>query len=140
MGPGENGGYRLFVDDKVVVDNWERATAILNFATLSLDQGSKHKVRLEYFRRNAWGPKRVSFGVLPISEAVNPVAKTIASQADIVLLFPGFTDGIESEGGDRTFRLPPGQDELILEIVAANKKTVVVLTAGGNVDMAPWID
>src|SRR5438270_6901177 len=114
LGPGENGGYRLFVDDKVVVDNWERATAILNFATLSLDQGSKHKVRLEYFRRNAWGPKRVSFGVLPISEAVNPVAKTIASQADIVLLFLGFTDGIESEGGDRTFRLPSGQDELIL--------------------------
>jgi len=140
LGPGENGGYRLFVDNKLVVDNWERATAILNFATLSLDEGSKHNVRLEYFRRRAWGPKRVSFGVLPVSEAVIPLAKTLASQADVVLLFPGFTDGIESEGGDRTFQLPPGQDELIKEIAAANKKTVLVLTAGGNVDMAPWVD
>ena len=140
LGPGENGGYRLFVDDKLVVDNWERVTAILNFATLDLQQGSKHKIRFEYYRRNAWGPKRVELGVLPASEAVNPEAKQIAAQADVVLLFPGFDPTIESEGGDRTFRLPPGQDELIREITAANKKTVVVLTAGGNVDMAPWID
>ena len=140
LGPGENGGYRLFVDDKLVVDNWERATAILNFATLQLEQGSRHQVRLEYYRRSGWGPKRVSFGVLPASEAVNPEAKTIAAQADVVLLFPGFADTIESEAGDRTFRLPPGQDELIKEIVAANKKTVVVLTAGGNADMTAWID
>jgi beta-glucosidase len=140
LGPGENGGWRLFVDDKLVANNWERATAILNFATLPLEQGSKHKVRLEYFRKNAWGPKRVSFGVLPAADAVNPEAKLIASQADVVLLFPGFDASIESEGGDRTFRLPPGQDELIKEITAANKKTIVVLTAGGNVDMQPWID
>ncbi|HVH87811.1 MAG TPA: glycoside hydrolase family 3 C-terminal domain-containing protein [Terriglobales bacterium] len=140
LGPGENGGWRLFVDEKPVADNWERATAILNFGTLSLEQGSKHKVRLEYYRRNAWGPKRVSLGVLPTSEAVDPAAKQIASSADAVLLFPGFDATIETEGGGRTFRLPPGQDELIKEITAANKKTIVVLTAGGNVDMAPWID
>lgn len=140
LGPGENGGYRLYVDDKLVADNWERATAILNFDTLNLAQGSKHKVRLEYYRRQAWGPKRVSFGVLPAAEAVNPEAKAMAAQADVVLLFPGFIDSIETEGGDRTFRLPPGQDELIKEISAANKKTIVVLTAGGNVDMLPWID
>jgi beta-glucosidase len=140
LGPGENGGYRLYVDDKTVADNWERATAILNFGTLTLEPGSKHKIRLEYYRHNAWGPKRVLLGVLPASEAVDPEAKQMASTADVVLLFPGFDSTIETEGGDRTFRLPPGQDELIKEITGANKKTVVVLTAGGNVDMAPWID
>ena len=64
----------------------------------------------------------------------------MAAQADVVLLFPGFADTIESEAGDRTFRLPPGQDELIKEIAAANKKSIVVLTAGGNADMTAWID
>ena len=140
LGPGENGGYRLFVDDKLVVNNWDRVTAVLNFVTLNLEQGSKHKVRLEYYRHQAWGPKRVSFGVLPQTEAVDLDAKAIAEQADVVLLFPGFESTIETESGDRTFRLPPGQDELIKEISAANKKTIVVLTAGGNVDMLPWID
>lgn len=140
LGPGENGGFRLFVDDKLVVDNWERATAILNFATESLQKDSKHKVRLEYYRRNAWGPKRVLFGVLPEAEAVDAQAREMAKQADVAVVFPGFDSTIETEGGDRTFLLPPGQDELIKEIAGVNKKTVVVLTAGGNVGMRAWID
>jgi beta-glucosidase len=140
LGPGENGGFRLFVDDKLAVDNWERATAILNYSILTLEKGSKHKVRLEYYRRNAWGPKRVLFGVLPVAEAVDAQAKEIARQADVALVFPGFDSTIESEGGDRTFLLPPGQDELVKEIAQANKKTIVVLTAGGNVGMRLWLD
>ena len=140
QGPGENGGYRLFVDDKLVVDNWERVTAILNFATEPLEKGSKHKIRFEYYRRNAWGPKRVFFGVLPVSEAVDPQAKEIASKADAAIVFAGFDNTIETEGGDRTFLLPPGQDALIKEIAAANKKTIVVLTAGGNVGMQAWLE
>jgi beta-glucosidase len=67
-------------------------------------------------------------------------AKAIASQADAAVVFIGFDSTIESEGADRTFRLPPGQDELVREIMAANKKTIVVLTAGGGADMAAWVD
>ncbi len=139
-GPGGNGGYRVYVDDKLVIDNWERATALLNFATVSLDVGSKHKIRLEYFRNSEWGPSRLAFGVLPQSEAVEADAKTIASQADAAVVFIGFDSTIEGEGSDRTFRLPPGQDELVREIMAANKKTIVVLTAGGGADMSAWVD
>src|SRR5262249_23465339 len=46
----------------------------------------------------------------------------------------------ESEGADRTFGLPPGQDELIREIAAVNRNIVVVITSGGGVDMNTWID
>ena len=46
----------------------------------------------------------------------------------------------EGESGDRTFRLPPGQDELINQIAAANKNTIVVVTSGGGVDMTRWVD
>ena len=52
----------------------------------------------------------------------------------------GFDPESESEGADRTFRLPPGQNELIQEMSAANKNTIVLLTSGGNVDMTEWID
>ena len=45
-----------------------------------------------------------------------------------------------AEGSDRTFGLPGGQDELIRQISAVNKNVIVVLTAGGNVDMTRWID
>ena len=52
----------------------------------------------------------------------------------------GFDPETESEGADRTFRLPPGQDELIQEMAAANKNTIVVMTSGGSVDMNAWVD
>lgn len=41
---------------------------------------------------------------------------------------------------DRPFPLPFGPDELIREISAANRNTIVAITSGGNVDVAPWIE
>ncbi len=56
------------------------------------------------------------------------------------MLAVGFDPSTEGESGDRTFRLPPGQDELIKQIAAANKNTIVVVTSGGGVDMTSWVD
>ncbi len=36
--------------------------------------------------------------------------------------------------------MPLGQDELIQEMGAANKNTIVVMTSGGSVDMNAWLD
>jgi len=52
----------------------------------------------------------------------------------------GFDPSSEGEGFDRTFRLPGGQDAFIQQVAAINKNVIVVLTAGGNVDMTRWID
>ena len=38
------------------------------------------------------------------------------------------------------FVLPPGQDDLINQIAAINKNTVVVVTSGGGIDMNAWVD
>ena len=56
------------------------------------------------------------------------------------MLAVGFDPSTEGESADRTFRLPPGQDELINQIAAANKNTIVVVTSGGGVDMTRWVD
>ena len=63
----------------------------------------------------------------------------MAAKADVIVP-PGFDADSEAESADRTFRLPLGQDELIKEVSAANKNTVVVMTSGGSVDMNPWLD
>jgi beta-glucosidase len=71
---------------------------------------------------------------------VSDEAKKLAAKADVVLVAAGFDQDTESEGADRTFYLPPGQDELIQEMTAVNKKTIVVITSGGSVDMLRWVD
>jgi beta-glucosidase len=64
----------------------------------------------------------------------------LASHADAVVLAVGFDASSEGESGDRTFHLPPGQDELINQIAAVNRNTIVVMTSGGGVDMTAWVD
>ena len=64
----------------------------------------------------------------------------MAAKADIVIVAAGFDANSESEGADRTFSLPFGQDELIRELAAINKNTIVTVTSGGNVDPEGWLD
>ena len=71
----------------------------------------------------------------PIQTAVD-----LAAQADVALVVAGLTREWESEGFDRVdMRLPGEQDELIRRVAAANRRTVVVMTAGGAVDMNAWL-
>jgi beta-glucosidase len=137
--PGENVRYRLFVDDKIVLNSWEHSTAVVNYATTSLEAGP-HKIVLESFRHKGRAAPRLRLGIAPRNSIVDVDAKRLAAKADAVVLAVGFDPETETEGSDRTFRLPPGQEQLIQEIAAANRNTVVVITSGGSVDMSPWID
>ena len=73
---------------------------------------------------------------------MDPQTLEVAGKADAVVLSVGFNKSSETEGGDRGFKLPLGQDELIEQVAAmdarAGKKTIVVINAGGSVDVAPW--
>jgi beta-glucosidase len=139
QGPGENGGYRLYVDKKLVIDDWTQAYAFLSQVKIPLQAGP-HEVKLEYFVRKGWGKQKLDFGIVRPEDLVSAESKAVASQADAVVLAVGFDQSIEGESGDRMFVLPPGQDELINQIAAANKNTIVVVTSGGGVDMTPWVD
>jgi len=134
------GGYRLYLDGKLVLDGWTVRKAMVDQAMVDLTAGP-HKVVFEKYQGgfNFHGDV-VRVGIAPQASLVDPVAKALAAKADVVVLAVGFNDSNESEGGDRTFQLPTGQEELIREISNINKKTVVVITAGGGVDVHGWLD
>ncbi|MGB7229196.1 MAG: glycoside hydrolase family 3 C-terminal domain-containing protein [Candidatus Acidiferrales bacterium] len=71
---------------------------------------------------------------------LDPQSKSVVSTADAVILCVGFSPDTEGEGADRTFALPAGQDDLIRQVASLNKNVIVVLTAGGNVNMTGWLD
>ena len=139
QGPGENGGYRLYLDKKLVIDDWKQAYAFLSQVKIPLQSGP-HQIELDYFVRRGWGKTRGNFGIVRSEDLVSPQAKAVASHADAVVLAVGFDPSLEGESADRMFALPPGQDELIQQIAAINKNTVVVVTSGGGVDMTAWVD
>ena len=63
-----------------------------------------------------------------------------AKQADVVVVFAGLPDIMESEGYDRTtMSMPECQNELIEEILKVQPNTVVVLHNGSPVE-TPWAE
>ena len=137
---GEAGGYyRVSVDDKVVLDNWTEARALVGLASMRLSP-TPHKIVVEHHGRPSFLGARFRVGIVRQGTYVNAAAEKLATSADAVIVAVGFNPDSESEGADRTFGLPPGQDELIKKMASLNKHTIVVVTSGGSVDMRDWID
>ena len=132
-----DGTYRLLVDDKVIFDSSVVPKFILNHATIELSK-APHKVVMEQLSQQIGSVSGLRVGLAPLSTIVEQDALAMAKQADVVVLAVGFNASSESEGGDRTFDLPPGQEQLIEQIAALGKKTIVMITAGGSVDVERW--
>ena len=131
--------FRVLVDDKIVIDCTRIPRAALSQARMALAAGA-HKIVLEQFGAPAFGGTFLRMGIVSEAGMVDPTAVALAARADVAVVAVGFDDQIETEGADREFALPPGQDALVRAVAAANKNTVVVVTSGGSVDVTPWLD
>lgn len=129
-------GFRLWVDGKKVIDLWEDHGATLRTVELQLEEGRSYPLTLEFYENG--GSAQIALAayqeVLDFSEAL-----AAARAADVAIVAAGFDAQSESEGFDRSFSLPVYQDTLIGAVARANPNTVVVLNAGGNVDMRRWL-
>jgi beta-glucosidase len=131
-------GARLYVDDALVIDDWKTHGETLDTYSAHLEAGKARRIRLEYFEST--GTATARFGIAAATQPIGEATKALAATADAVILCMGFDPNIEGEGGDRTFRLPGGQDAFIAQLASVNKNVIVVLTAGGNVDMTRWVE
>lgn len=136
LGVKGDDGYRLFVNDQKVIEEWHDQGANLKTASMLLEENKEYNVKLEYYENG--GTAQITFAyyqeALDFSEAIQA-----AKNADVVILSVGFNSGTEGEGSDRSFELPEHQDSLVNAIAKINSNIIVVLNAGGNVDMNNWL-
>jgi beta-glucosidase len=139
-----DGGYRLTIDDKVVVGSWRSRDVSARSASVTLEAGREYAISLGYFQRKKSGVIRLGYDAPEAFEkkvaSVLEKARRITEANDCVVLSLGFNPETEAEGADRTFGLPAEQEKLAREVVKAGKNVIVVLNAGGNLDMSGWID
>jgi beta-glucosidase len=131
-----NNGFRLFLDDQPVIDKWTNPSFMADDRTLSLKSGDVN-VRLEYFEKT--GEAQVAFGWRMVKPASGSEAVRIAAKSDVTVICVGFNPNTEGEGFDRPFDLPSEQVDLIRNVAKVSKKTIVVLTSGGNVSTNDWL-
>lgn len=130
--------YKLIVDGKLQLDQGHSEGQAPRSVEVPLDAGKPVSIRLDY-TGDAAAP-HISLGIHSADDMLTPEGMKIAALADVAVVAVGFDGSNESEGSDRTFNLPWGQDSLIKSVAAVNKKTIVAITAGGGVDMQQWID
>ncbi len=132
-------GFRMYLDGKLLFDNWDNQKFVVAQTSVPLD-AKPHKVVVEHHASPGFGAPFIRMGIVREGEWVDSATKELAAKADAIVLAVGFDTKSETEGWDRTFQLPPGQNELIQKIAAKNKNTIVVVTSGGAVDMTSWLD
>jgi beta-glucosidase len=109
-------------------------------AEVELDGGQPVDVLIEYSSEGMNGVYALKVGCrAQVSPEALPRAVAAAADADVAIVVVGTTPEWESEGFDRrTLALPGEQDELIDRVAAANPNTIVVVNTGAPVTM-PWV-
>lgn len=144
-----HGGYRIWVNDRMIVDAW-RVDWRPSIATGSvrLEAGSRNRIRVESFQRQPKGEETLVWSLPSDKGAQDAVAA--AKQADLVVFVAGLSQRVEGEemrvetegfsGGDRTsLNLPPVQQKVLEQVSAAGKPVVLVLINGSALSIN-WAD
>lgn len=133
-------GYRLYLDGKLLIDNWKKQSYQATFAMLRLAPDSRHALRLEYFEttgnarvRLVWDADRPDRSRTEIDSAA-----AIARRSDLAVVVAGIEEG---EFRDRArLGLPGRQEELIRAVAATGKPVVVILVGGSAIAMSGWLN
>ncbi|MEV6008641.1 glycoside hydrolase family 3 C-terminal domain-containing protein [Streptomyces sp. NPDC051976] len=131
-------GTRVYLDDKLIVDNWgDHAAQTVTSAPIQLTAGEQHSIRVEYYEDGQNASVSLGWSAPSLPDSSIQAAVAAAKKADAAVVVVGDSS---TEGSDRTtLALPGNEDALIAAVAAANPKTVVVLRAGAPVLM-PWLD
>jgi beta-glucosidase len=134
-----DGGFRLFIDNKPVIEKWENHPFMHKEVSVALDCNKTYLVRVEYFHisSNAFFGFEWAFPKFDLEEE----AIAIAKKSDVIVFVGGLSPTLEGEemfidlegfhGGDRTsLNLPNVQENMLKKLKATGKPVILVLMNG----------
>ncbi len=139
IGIDGNDGYRLYLNNKLVIDNWKKLTKQILVADYTFEKDKTYDLRIEYFEpagnaffRLVWNADVVNKDTEEINKAVE-----LAKKSEVAIVVVGLEEG---EFRDRAYLSLPGrQEEMINKIAAIGKPMVVILVGGSAVTMNNWL-
>jgi beta-glucosidase len=141
---GVNGfsGYRLYLDGELIAEYNDIHHPAQKTKDVELEAGRFYHLQLDYFNQKL-DPQVTLLWATPKTDYLTQAVE-VAQKADVVVLVMGLSPALEGEempvevdgfiGGDRTdISLPRPQEELLRQIYALGKPTVLVLLNGSAV-------
>lgn len=135
-----NDGYRLYLNNTLVIDNWKSQTFSTIVKDYYFEKGKDYDIRVEFFESSgsAWFKLIWNIGVENNWQNKIEAAVAAAKKSDVAIIVAGIEEG---EGGDRAFlNLPGKQEELINKVAATGTPVVVVLIGGSAITMNSWMN
>ena len=133
-------GYRLYIDNLLIIDNWRKQTFQLLTKNYHFEKGKAYDIKVEFYEtvgnvrlKLVWNQDVENKWENEINQAVD-----LARKSDVTVVVAGIEEG---EFRDRAFLSLPGhQEELILRVAATGKPVVLVLVGGSAITMSNWIN
>jgi beta-glucosidase len=139
IGLDGNDGFRLYLNDQLIIDNWQKQTYSTKLADYNFEKGKVYKLRVEFFEPNGNAHIKLIWNLDTPNDWKKKMeeAASVASKASVSIIVTGIKEG---EFQDRAMLSLPGhQEELIKRIVATGKPVVVILTGGSAITMNSWL-
>jgi beta-glucosidase len=135
-----NDGYRLYVNNALLIENWAKRTYQTILADYSFEKNKEYDIKIEFFETAGDARFRLVWNAC-ISDSwrdeINEAVKA-AEKSDVAIIVAGIEEG---EFRDRALLdLPGHQEEMIRKITATGTPVVVVIIAGSAVTMADWMN
>ncbi len=141
-------GYRLLLEDSLLVEGRSRHHPVVRTQTVTLEKGRRYRIVMEFHSHH--GESLAQLVWAKHDRPLEEEAVEVAQKADAVVLVMGLSPRLEGEemdvdlegfrGGDRyTLQLPKVQKHLMQGIHALGKPTVLVLLSGSALAVN-WAD
>lgn len=139
MGLRGNDGFRLFLNGKLMIDQWEKLSYSTKTIELDFVKGKQYDMVVEFHENRGEANIELIWNYgLPDYRKDFVEALKQAEDADYIIVTAGIHEG---EFQDRSsLNLPGNQEPFIHEVSTLNKPTAVVLVGGSAVKTTGWKD
>jgi beta-glucosidase len=149
LGTESDDGSRLYVNEKLLVDNWGNHAMQSKSKEINLEAGKAYAIRIEYANTGGNGGFKFVWKKPSDKNKLFAEAVDIAAKADVVLYFGGINHTYDTEalgwgdvkGADHAdYNLIGNQTDLLQAIAKANPNLVVTLIGGTPMNVEPFVD
>lgn len=135
-----NDGFRMYLDNRLIIDQWSKLSYRRVPVSLMLEKGKRYAIRVEFYESKGNAKIKLLWNraMTDSTERMIANAVAVARQSDLALIVAGIHEG---EFQDRArLSLTANQEKLIEAVAATRKPVVVMLTGGSAITMEKWLD
>ena len=140
IGLSGNDGFKLYINNQLIINNWDKQSFHTSLVDYNFTAGNNYPIRVEFKEPNGNSTIKLIWNVdvvNTVEEKINE-AVAVAQKSKVAVVVVGLEEG---EFRDRaSLQLPGEQEQLIQRVAATGTPTVVVIVGGSAVTMGNWMD